>query len=246
MIFREIDFDKDKLIDYFGNKMQLFKERDPKKIITVNNYNFKSAELALPNIYKTIFNTGEDSISEIREKKDGYFEEQLTNIFEFSDITSDFIIKLKKENRPIVVKYVNDLNSIILDKSYTNRTKEIEQLTNNGIVKETVRLDDKGNILYKLPQGSVLEIKDNLDIVYVKVSTPGKSNENIVLPDFEKRMNSFIKSFDNNILSLTPNNNNPLNILTRESLQYNTNFVTYNLFRRVHNYSGYIPVEEAN
>jgi hypothetical protein len=208
----------------------------------VTNYKFTPAELVMPNIYKTSFNVEGTSVSEIIKNKEKFFSKFLEQEFEEVGDDADFRIRVKNGNNPIVVKYVNDIEKVIIENATNSygRIQIIERSVGNTVIKEKFRIDPKGNVLYKIPTGVTVSIQDGVDYVYIALSEiSGESN--ILLKSFERTAKDFIKSFGENISSITPLKHSPIKVTDKSGIPFNQNEVTYQLFREIHNYNGPRP-----
>ena len=191
----------------------------------------------MPNIYKTDFGTGDDTINEIRSQGPKYFRDKLAKEFEVDDIKYDLKLNIKNGEKPIYVKYVTELPQIIendnaFDISYN--------YTSQGVIISKIRLSSTGEKLYEKPQNSIINVTNDYDIIYLKLGVPTEKNQILLDPMFKNSVKGLIKSFRNEISSIVPLMNNDIpNVVTVDNLtvnSFNTNETSYNVFSK---FSGY-------
>ena len=197
-------FNGDDLInDIFEDVKHLYNDRT----VEVSDYKFKPAELILPNIYKSDFETGMDSITTIRNNPN-YFVDKLQKQFELADDTSDFIISLGSEKPKIYVKYVVDLPTANSKVSIITDREEVD-----GELKTVkLRLDELGNKMYTLPENSKVIIDDNgKETLYIKAASKHiskvVSEYHIIDENLSNTIKSLIKSFNGKIDAIIPTMN---------------------------------------
>jgi len=197
-------FNGDDLIkDIFEDAKHLYNGRT----INVTNYKFKPAELILPNIYKSDFETNMDSITTIRNNPN-YFVDKLQKQFELTDDNSDFIISLGDNNPKIYVKYVVDLPSSNSKVSIITDREEID-----GELKTVkIRLDELGNKMYILPENSKVIVDDSgKETLYIKAASKHLSKVvteyHIIEEGLNDTIKQLIKSFNGKIDAIIPTMN---------------------------------------
>jgi len=205
--------------------------------LIIEDYKLKKAELVLPNIYKSKFKNGEDTIAEIRTKKSTYFKEKFKDDFEKFDKDNqyDMRINLGDGENPVYIKFVNSLPLPAMSEreDYSN-DDEGRHIISGKHIKE----------LYNLPKSSVFKTDGNVDYVWVKVSfateveTINKKEVTryIVGSGFNSEFRSFMNSFGPNITSVIPLMNNNLNFVNRRGQNYDLN---QRIFREFKRFSGY-------
>ena len=132
------------------------------------NQTTNSAELVLPNIYKTNFHTGSDGISYIKSKGENYFKDILE--LDYAEDNNPYDVKLVTlDDKTIYVKFVHQLP---IEPENPNILQEDER---NG---EPVqyRLDEQGNYMYMKPPKSSVLVKNGVDVVYIRISKDEDSN----------------------------------------------------------------------
>lgn len=185
--------------------------------ISITNYKFKPAELILPNIYKSNFDTKSDSISKISKEGSNYFKNQLNKSFEEDDFKADLKIILKEGNNPVYVRYSTSIPVVSTDNLFRSEYETI----NGELTEVTYRLNSKGEKLYVVPKYSVVTVENGNDVIYIKaadkkyINIDGKDNSKdsayILNNDFSKRINDLLRSFNGEISSIVPlmNENRP-------------------------------------
>ena len=77
---------------------------------TVHNFRFEAAELVLPNIYKSTFNTGNESISSILSQGSDFFKTMIKEDYKSDNADADFKVVLQN-GQSVYVKFVSQLPS---------------------------------------------------------------------------------------------------------------------------------------
>lgn len=188
-----IDFDlyfgDDTLVaDIYDDVKDHYKQKNS---LQVYNYQFKGAELILPNIYKTTFNTGDDTISEIKTRGVAYFEERLAEQYNVDDTKADLRIDLNS-GKKVYVKFVTQWPI-----ERQNENMFIEDSKNGMPVK--YRVVESGEKLYILPPNSRMIVDDdNNDVIYVRVADFSPLQGANILRDSNKNLTvlrDLLKSF---------------------------------------------------
>ena len=195
--------------DLLNNIFEDVRELYTGKLLPITDYKFKAAELILPNIYKSDFGTGIDSIHEIRNNPD-YFKNKLIDQFNVSDDESDFIIVLGKDENPIHVVYTSDLSKI-QEKEDIITDKEV---VNGKLTNVRIRLNSKGEKLYTIPENAKVAFdKDtNRETLYILAASKhvsNKTNKEFYKIDLQlgRTVENLIKSFNGEIQAIVPTMN---------------------------------------
>lgn len=235
-IFEE-SFQKEGNIDfqtYFGNDNLInsyygdVKDHWENNSVSVENYKFKPAELILPNLYKSSFDTGNDSISTINSEKSGYFKKKLDKYYEEDTSTNDMKIVLG-ENNLVYVKFVSGNNL----KGVSN-VPTIEDTDLDTGTFETYRVDRFGKKLYQIPKGAIVKVENGHDVVYIQASYyDAKLKKPMVVNNFNDSVKSFIRSFSDNIRAIVPLMNGQIETFYKdENTVYDVNRTTFNVFAK--------------
>jgi hypothetical protein len=225
----EVDGDFSKL---FGNDSLLndtfhdaVHNYTPINTTEVFDYEFKPAELILPNINKGAFNTGNDSIATIQAAGPAYFRQKYIKQFSANDSTHDLQILLGDGDQAVYVKYVEHLpphsSDVNIEKDIEfydkkNDDETVEHLRRNVYI----RIGKNGKKLYTLPENSSVVIEGGKETVYIKAftnkfhlatnaegevakkTTPIPYKE--IEPKFSNTLTEFIDSFGGRISMIVP------------------------------------------
>jgi hypothetical protein len=204
-------FGDDSLVaDIFDDVKEHYRNNNSRQIF---NYKLNSAELVLPNIYRTNFNTGTDTISDIKNKGEAYFKEVLE--IDYAEDKNPYDIKLTTAgNREIYVKFVSQLPS----QPENPNIFQADQKDGNEV---SYRLDDQGNYLYMKPKDSKVLVKNGIDIVYINVIA--EDTENVLKrdSDIKRRFKDFIESI-RDVRSIVPIMNETIsNVIAKDGTEIN-------------------------
>ena len=217
------------------------------RAVPVTDYVFKPAELIMGNMYKNIFNTGEDSIDIIRNTVNDrgeniYFKNKLDNIYIEDNKEADFKLILSEGDKPVYIKYVKEYPAAIKE----NNSIFVPHYDDNTGELNTYRVSNNGTPLYKkLPESKIIS-HDGYDIVYIKIGKNIKvdaETKTLLSNNFSSDIREFLKSFKGKIKAIIPlmNGSNELttNLVknTKNGLvPSNSNEITFNIFKK---FSGY-------
>lgn len=219
----------------------------------IYNYKFKAAELILPNLYRSVFNTGNKSISQIREQGPSFFKEKILNQFSSGDEVNDIKLILGNGDRDIYIRFVEhlpeQLESSIIKKDIEPVTLTDINGDNISVLKKVyIRSDINGDKLYTIPENASITFEGDKEIINIKAFTKslykdGDKSEtfNKVDPNLSGILDSIISSFRGKISALVPLMNNKIEAkrLTDKNklINDNINYITLGMFNR---FSGFI------
>ena len=210
-------FNSDTLIaDTFKDVVSSYNESNTE---IISDYKFKAAELILPNINKSTFDTGNKSISEIRKIGPSFFKEQYIKQLSDNDSDNDIKILLGEED-PVYIRFVEHLPAQTTELTIRKDFEEVELETEEGKVKNFIpiytRVDRNGNKLYTCPKDSVINLEGGKEVVYIKAfeSKVYEAEDKKVTyytqisDSTNQRLTDLIKSFGGNIKMIVPLMNN--------------------------------------
>lgn len=249
--YGSIDFKKlfgnDKLYNKsFSNSSQYY--QDGVNTTQISNYQNKPAELILPNIYKSSFDTGNDAIHKITGPE--YFKQKLELEYKSDTQDADLKFNIKNGHATVYVKYVNTLPPEPEDPKLFVGTYD-EEL--NKTTK--VRISVDGKPLYSVPENAKVKHINGYDIIFLKASDnklvsikneeTGEIKEerrHIIRNDIESRLQELISSFKGEISSIVPimNNKNDKLVFKLKNEQGENVYLNELSFKMFRNYANFI------
>jgi len=217
-----IDFDsyfgEDTLVaDIFDDVKKHYIAKNSKQVFETK---INSAELVLPNIYKSTFSNESDALVHIANKGMDYFKEILQE--DFKEDTNPYDLKINTlDGKEIYVKFTTQLPT-------EQENPNIFQADQKNGQEVYYRLGDKGEYLYVKPANSKMLVVNGADVLYIKISSE-KDGANIIHNDIKQRFKNFIESIDG-IRSIVPIMNNTVeNVINRagEAINFRETILRY-------------------
>lgn len=223
-------FNGDTLLSIFKDAKTYYTDKNS---MPITGYKFNAAELVLGDIYMSKFNRDfNDSVYEIKQQGSAYFENRIAGDYSDDDTKADIKLHLNNHDRPVYIRYTDKLPG----NDYRLNISLERPLEEEGVQQRFVRRNQKGEILYTIPDHKNIRVRleDDKEIIYVRAATSVKFKEELLydkVPDFDKNLTALLNSFKGNIRSFVPLINNDLKMFglsENKQGRFKSNKITFN------------------
>lgn len=169
---------------------------------------FKSAEKVVGDIYQTNFGRDlNDSMYEINKKGALFFKEKLLKYYGKDNVEADLKIISDKSDKPIYIKYVDELG--LLDRTINIKSS----IKSEDDLKRTyIRYNELGEEIYSFTDSDNVRVstdEDGNEIIYVRFGKKYNDDRKRIYgyhktKSFEKNVKGIIKSFKGSIKAVVP------------------------------------------
>ena len=169
---------------------------------------FKSAEKVVGDIYQTNFGRDlNDSMYEINKKGALFFKEKLLKYYGKDNVEADLKIISDKSDKPIYIKYVDELG--LLDRTINIKSA----IKSEDDLKRTyIRYNELGEEIYSFTNSDNVRVstdEDGNEIIYVRFGKKHYDDRKRIYghhktKSFEKNVKGIIKSFKGSIKAVVP------------------------------------------
>ena len=169
---------------------------------------FKSAEKVVGDIYQTNFGRDlNDSMYEINKKGALFFKEKLLKYYGKDNVEADLKIISDKSDKPIYIKYVDELG--LLDRTINIKSS----IKSEDDLKRTyIRYNELGEEIYSFTNSDNVRVstdEDGNEIIYVRFGKKHYDDRKRIYgyhktKSFEKNVKGIIKSFKGSIKAVVP------------------------------------------